>query len=164
MALERLLPTLIRDEGMALEEDHVNNPQSEFFGKPELFAREKFAFCKCQRCSQVYCGGRVACGDDAGDDPNQWEYLCQGCRSIPVGEICPKHERNWMIYKCFWCCRPATYFRLGTTYFCDHCHSRWCNLREPWPECSGENCIFGSHPPNGTQQKFAICRMCMPEH
>jgi ribosomal protein S14 len=35
---------------------------------------------------------------------------------------------------------------------------------EPYPACSGANCIFGSHPPNGTRQKFGICRMCMSEH
>jgi E3 ubiquitin-protein ligase MYCBP2 len=68
-----------------------------------------------------------------------------------------------MVFKCFWCCRPAEWFCWGTSHFCETCHERWQEAQAgPWPECDGK-CQFHPHPSNGTKAAFGFCTICEAE-
>jgi hypothetical protein len=161
--LDEMIPMLVRDEHLALEADHVNNPASEYYGKPELFAREKFVYYMCAGCNSPYFGGRAVCGEDQDEVPPQ-KYLCKECERLLAHESCAKHGDAGMVYKCFWCCRPASWFCWGTTHFCTPCHDIWQRAQAgPYPACTGDQCSFHGHPPNGTKRKYGICRLCEEE-
>jgi E3 ubiquitin-protein ligase MYCBP2 len=68
-----------------------------------------------------------------------------------------------MVFKCFWCCKPALFFCWGTTHFCADCHPIWQEAQAgPWKQCDG-NCQFHPHPPNGTKELFEYCMICEAE-
>jgi E3 ubiquitin-protein ligase MYCBP2 len=147
-----------------LENDaHVMNPASEYFGNPMKFAREKLAFCMCARCRAPYYAGHVECGEEEGERRPD-EYACRACSRVFEKEgTCPKHGESAMIFKCFWCCKPAAWFCWGTTHFCAACHERPVQVvKPPWPECDG-HCQFHPHAPNGTKQILGFCRICEEE-
>lgn len=162
--IDALLPRVIVDEHLELEEDHVNNPASEYFQNPLLFASEKFSFYMCADCQLPYCGGRLACGDEEA----HVQYVCKICErkreECARGCTCAKHGEDGMLYKCFFCCEPARWFCFGTTHFCETCHSQWDGTeRVRCPECIGAHCMFHGHPKNGSHMKFGFCRLCTSE-
>jgi E3 ubiquitin-protein ligase MYCBP2 len=159
---ERVRERIVVAEDLA-HDPHVIDPQSEYFGDPMKFAREKLVFYMCARCKSPYYGGRAACGEDEGEhDPA--EFLCRRCLRVFENRIaCPKHGETAMIFKCFWCCNPANWFCWGTTHFCETCHQRPLDVvKPPWPMCKGD-CQFHPHAPNGTKAIVGYCTLCEEE-
>jgi hypothetical protein len=88
---------------------------------------------------------------------------CAKCmRKFQEGE-CTKHK-DMMVFKCWFCCRPALFFCHGNhTYYCNECHGRWQEAQKgPWPSCDG-TCPFAPHPPNGQQRPHGYCAACESE-
>ena len=140
------------------QDPHVLNPDDEdYYQKPLKFAQANFLFFMCEKCKKPYYGGHKACGYD--EAPPGEHYICNKCGKIGL-EQCPTHGQDGMLYKCFFCCKPACWFCWGTTHFCDQCHQRHEQaMKGPWPKCDG-NCPFAPHPPNGTKKKFGVCALC----
>jgi E3 ubiquitin-protein ligase MYCBP2 len=160
--IEIMLPRLICEEHLELEADHVNNPMSEYYQNVELFARERFVFYMCGICKMPYYGGLAICGENE-EKVKSEKYICRTCETMVSHEICPKHGDIGMIYKCFWCCNPATFYCFGTTHFCTECHNQWERAQVgPYPSCTS-NCQFIGHPPNGQRKKYGICQFCLGE-
>ena len=80
---------------------------------------------------------------------------------------CPKHGKEFIEYKCKFCCKIASWFCWGTTHFCDECHKRQCKgdyvskyPKNKLPICNKSLCeVGGNHPPNG--EEYALgCSIC----
>ena len=101
--------------------------------------RRKNAFYLCAACEGPYFGGTVGCGA-AGDDedngpneeddddelpPGQANRLCPSCR--PQSQAAcrdPLRHRAGLVWKCRYCCAPATYVCYGSVHLCGECHER----------------------------------------
>jgi len=156
--IELLIPKLIESEKIR-DDEHVKNPEDEdYFEKPEVFARSVFLFFKCDKCGEPYFGGRKECNQEQQDNIGG-PYLCQKC-GIVGAKTCPKHGNDGMLFKCFFCCNPASFHCWGTTHFCSKCHDNpGQSMNNPKP-CDGK-CQFYPHPPNGTREYFGKCNLCM---
>lgn len=94
-------------------------------------ARRKYAFYLCSHCRKPYFGGTVECADalepptDGGRDMTSAERLCVAC--APQSQVVcqnPLAHRGHIIWKCRFCCQPATHVCYGNTHFCSDCHDR----------------------------------------
>ena len=125
------------------------------------FGLSKFNYYSCSVCKSNYFGGKKECGENI-DIPDQ-KLICLGCNG------CKIHGPDDMIFKCRFCCSPATWFCFGHTHFCEPCHNM------PWeivngdnnqyihyqvPICPGpEKCPLGiPHPPNGEEFPLGCVR------
>lgn len=95
--------------------------------------------------------------------------VCPKCAAVGLeGADCPTHGRDFIEFKCKFCCSISAWFCWGTTHFCDDCHTKqnkgdYLN-RKPkseLPKCPGRGrCPLKiEHPPNG--EEFAMgCAVC----
>jgi E3 ubiquitin-protein ligase MYCBP2 len=121
------------------------------------YARDICVFYNCEKCGQPFYGGHADCG--AGDEA-AGSYACARCSRLLVDTKCPTHGDDQMLYKCFWCCKPALFFCWGTTHFCAECHERPLEVvKAPWRQCDGK-CQFHPHAPNGTRKIVGYCTTC----
>ena len=89
-------------------------------------ARRKYAFYLCAHCRQPFFGGTVACADQQNDDQNNNQpRLCNSC-TPETQTICrdPAAHGGHLIWKCHYCCRPASHICYGRVHFCSACHAR----------------------------------------
>jgi E3 ubiquitin-protein ligase MYCBP2 len=94
--------------------------------------------------------------------------LCSACSGLGAEE-CPKHGKDFIQYKCRFCCGFGTFFCWGTTHFCRDCHTKqenheYLSNKDPseLPQCPGpDKCPLKiRHPPNG--QEFSLgCGLCV---
>ena len=122
---ERALNRL-RIEGNEKHREIVE-PWGQFHGNPLGFANHIYVFYQCYKCKKPYFAGNQICGaaDDEEDDEDDEEIakqlLCSSCGTHNI-ETCEKHGREWIQYKCRFCCRPSSFFCWNNTHFCDKCH------------------------------------------
>ena len=101
----------------------IVNANGRFYNDPAGFAMNKYAYYMCYKCGEPYYGGEAACAAAQGAknfDPS--ELLCPSCSPIRV-EDCPKHGKDYIEFKCRFCCTIAVWFCFGTTHFCEPCHN-----------------------------------------
>ena len=153
-------------------------PNSPFFGKKIDFALKKLSYYMCYECGKPYFAGLRDCRggpDEDNNNPNK-EYnkkdLICGAHVNVAGVAgktnCPKHGKDFIEYKCKFCCQIASWFCWGTTHFCEDCHTKQCKgdyvskyPREKLPKCPGETkCgLKVNHPANG--EEYALgCSVC----
>ena len=152
----------------------VNSP---WYNKREEFAMKRLSFYMCYICKKPYFAGRRECGNDPNmnhEDPNK-DYDPKDCicgkdanlSGISGVTNCKLHGKDFIEYKCKFCCKIASWFCWGNTHFCDDCHRRQCNHdyvskypRDKLPKCNKLTCeVGGNHPPNG--EEFALgCSLC----
>ncbi|GIQ83260.1 hypothetical protein KIPB_004551 [Kipferlia bialata] len=89
-------------------------------------AIERYAFFQCHTCSIPYYGGLKQCQDGL-HEYSQDELLCHKCKganSIQTHpDTCPIHGKDYIEWKCTFCCCTATYFcGSALQYYCDECH------------------------------------------
>ena len=132
---------------------------------------DKMAVYMCFECRKPYPAGKK---DWAGADRKPEELMCQKCVALKLGPIegisnCEIHGNEYIVYKCKFCCSPATWFWWGDTHFCDSWHDRQNEgeyLDEKGPEyfkqCSGrQDCPLSiEHPKNGTEEYALWCGLC----
>lgn len=53
------------------------------------------------------------------------DLVCPDCSNKnAIG--CPKHGKDFLAYKCKFCCNYASWFCWGNTHFCEPCHEKQC--------------------------------------
>lgn len=74
----------------------------------------------CGTCGEPYWGGNKDCAammsGEADCDPKS--LVCERCNT---DFVCPTHQREFVVYKCAYCCNPATHFSIGRLRLCDAC-------------------------------------------
>jgi len=96
--------------------------QSTYGGDPVAFAMHEYLFYKCHKCKQPYFAGNYACqaADDGKFDPA--ELICAGCQPSQDVSSCDKHGKEWITFKCRFCCNTAQWYCWNNTHFCGKCH------------------------------------------
>jgi len=137
------------------------------------YAWEVYAYYQCFYCKKPYFGGRRDCAQNLVEEANPSEYVCSDCANVMLKGRCqtPEHK-EFIIWKCRFCCSKAVWFCWGRVHFCDFCHTndpwgrdqgRYDN--DPRSQCLGPGkCPIGAeHPPNGHSQEneFPLgCLLC----
>ena len=89
--------------------------------------RRTYAFYLCGSCEGPYFGGTIECADrEEGELPSIGAgQLCPSC-APQSHAVCrhPTDHRAFHVWKCRYCCRPASHVCYGTVHFCDRCHDR----------------------------------------
>lgn len=105
--------------------------------------RRSYAFYLCGGCDEPYFGGTVECADEQqGELIASEDRICQAC-SPRTQEICqnPLEHGPYHVWKCRYCCNPATFLCYGNVHFCKPCHDRNPKNVHAIP-CSGACCTF----------------------
>ena len=159
------------------KDPRLTDPNSPWFGKKVEFALKRLSYYMCYVCKKPYFAGRRECGNDPNmnnDDPNK-NYDPKDCvcgkdanlSGVAGKTNCDKHGKDFIEYKCKFCCKIASWFCWGTTHFCEDCHKRQYNNdyvskypRDRLPKCNKATCeVGGNHPPNG--EEYALgCSIC----
>ena len=159
------------------KDPRLTDPNSPWFGKNVEFAMKRLSYYLCYICKKPYFAGRRECGNDPNmndDDPNK-NYDPKDCicgkdanlSGIAGKTDCPKHGKDFIEYKCRFCCKIASWFCWGKTHFCEDCHKRQCSgdyvskySKDRLPKCNKASCeVGGNHPPNG--EEYALgCSIC----
>ena len=140
-----------------------HNPKTE--EKVLQEARRKFAFYLCAHCQEPYFGGTVDCFNADNDEREEETRMCVAC--TPQSQIVcrnPLDHGGALIWKCRYCCRPATIICYGNVHFCKDCHDRNgqqnTNNRRPMIApipCPGKECTYPKPPriqdDNGGEQQ-----------
>lgn len=123
MALERLVY-----ESMDKDEILLND-SSPWYKKPLEYAMHSFVFQQCFKCKQPYFAGGYECNDPAAGTVKVKDLLCATCQPSSLGE-CKVHSKEFLLYKCRYCCQPSSWSCWGNTHFCNDCHKSgvWQNL------------------------------------
>ena len=171
-ALERL-----KFEGLD-KDDKLRNRSSPWYNKDLEFALHKISYYQCNECKKPYFAGLRECrggpNDVENNNPNR-EYdpkdlICGAHANIAgvAGKTsCEKHGKDFIEYKCKFCCNIASWFCWGNTHFCEDCHARQCKgdyvskyTKDKLPKCIGDKCnLKVKHPENG--EEYALgCSVC----
>jgi len=159
------------------KDPRLTDPNSPWYNKKVEFALKRLSYYMCYICKKPYFAGRRECGNDPNmnnDDPNK-NYDPKDCvcgkdanlSGVAGKTNCAKHGKDFIEYKCKFCCKIASWFCWGTTHFCEDCHKRQCNNdyvskypKDRLPKCNKATCeVGGNHPPNG--EEYALgCSIC----
>ena len=155
----------------------LTDPNSPWYNKQVEFALRTFAYFMCSECKTPYFAGKRECGNNPSinlDETNtnfNPEY-CVCSKHVEIDNIkgenyCNKHGKEFIEYKCKFCCKYATWFCWGTTHFCDDCYKRQClgdyvsqYSKDKLDKCNKNKCqVGGNHPLNG--EEYALgCFVC----
>ena len=113
-------------DGVKLSDEPLYMVQgARFYQDKVKFALHKFAFYECYQCKAPYYGGDHDCANAAVQDGagfDRKELLCSTCSPVQASN-CAKHGREFVTWKCRYCCNVAMFFCWGTTHFCQACHA-----------------------------------------
>lgn len=167
-----ILMTKERVKFEGLDKDkRVLDPNDKYYNKPLEYGIDKILYYLCYKCKKPYFAGLKECGaqNDREHDPK--DLICGSCGALDgVAGVsdCSKHGKEYIEYKCKFCCEISSWFCWGTTHFCESCHVRQCKHdyvtkipKDKLPKCNGESqCKLKiKHPPNG--EEFALgCSIC----
>jgi len=165
---------LQRIEYMGMSQvDDVVKAGGKFYNDLPGYAMDRLAYYMCFKCKHPYFGGERQCAAAAPEKFDPSELVCGGCSSSFAEQNCPKHGKDYLEFKCRYCCSVAVWFCFGTTHFCDPCHSDYSRVtgmaKADLPQCpvgpratqiAGDECPLGLvHPPTG--EEFALgCGIC----
>jgi len=163
-ALKRL-----KFEGME-NDSRLTTHGDHYYNQREKYALDRLSYYECFKCKKPYFGGKKECEQNLDRDHyDQSELVCPACSAIGMqGTDCPTHGKDFIEFKCKFCCSVSAWFCWGNTHFCDSCHTRQNNgdyltrkKRDELQKCLGPSkCpLKVKHPPNG--EEFALgCAVC----
>ena len=129
----------------------------------------------CFKCKKPYFTGLKDCMQPPNErESNPADFICGKCGALDgIAGVnnCKKHGKDYIEYKCKFCCKVSSWFCWGPTHFCEPCHARQCKgdyvtkiPKDKLPVCPGASkCELKiEHPPNG--EEFALgCSICKNE-
>lgn len=105
---------------------------------------------RCYICANLFHEKKPRCADDI-QEATPSTIRCMKCVNL-----CDKHGDEYLVYKCRFCCKIATYHCGNGNHMCNECHE----IQTPKP-CIGilGGCI-GDHITNGEGSQCYGCAMC----
>ena len=93
----------------------------------EAYAMRQSVFKQCWTCKSPFFFGAAHCGGGeaqaAAQEEDKEGILCKECEaSSGNAETCDRHGTEALMWKCRYCCSPATYECFSYAHFCDNCH------------------------------------------
>jgi len=145
-----------------------------YYQKPVEYAIAIYSYYECFKCKKPYFGGLKRCEDLMQEDSKNEsfkpeELVCAECSSVGITlQNCPKHGKDYIEFKCKFCCSIATWFCWGSTHFCESCHKRQCEgdyvskyTKDKLPKCTGKNSCPLKVDHKGNGEEFALgCALC----
>jgi len=125
-------------------------------------AYRKYAFYLCSHCQEPYFGGTVACSDQE-EEPE--ERLCAACTPQVV---CRRPTEHAVVYKCRYCCQPASFVCYGNVHFCSACHDENSRGNVVTTKPCTQDCIYPNPPgqdhhrngPSKECEQAYFCALC----
>eukprot|EP01133_Synstelium_polycarpum_P011629 gene11629-13579_t len=164
----------LRIDFLGIQKDPMLLQGGKYDNNVEGYIMDQFAYYLCFKCKQPYFGGSNQCAVAMASPEkfNPEELICGGCSSDDALPICPKHGKDYLEFKCRYCCTVAIWFCFGTTHFCEVCHNKHTELtdRAKHPQCPvapggielpGDECpLHVDHPKTGVEHALGcgICR------
>lgn len=113
-------------------ENRQNDPPiaQRYNGDASRYAMDIYSYYSCCKCKKPYFAGLIACGDGPDDDSISMCPDCTDAASKKSGQAptkCNKHGTDFIVWKCRYCCSPASFKCWNTHSFCDSCHTRQSN-------------------------------------
>lgn len=103
-----------------MKDPAIMNASGSFLNDALGFAMQQYLFYQCFLCKKPYFAGGYQCQEAvAAFDPE--ELVCPGCQPGSV-EDCKLHGKDWLTFKCRYCCSVAAFHCWAKTHFCDKCH------------------------------------------
>src|SRR5690554_5763030 len=123
MKLQRRV-NLMALERLHFEQKHkdacLSTQGDDFYGQPLQYALHEFLFYLCYECQRPYFAGGYQCQEaDAPFDPK--ELICPACQPHSVDD-CPVHGKDWLAFKCRFCCNIGQWLCWSNTHFCVSVH------------------------------------------
>eukprot|EP00796_Vickermania_ingenoplastis_P004334 gene4334-3148_t len=113
----------------------------------------------CSRCGKPFFGGEKVCFRMMPAEPAKSpdDLICDECADF----CCVDHGKQMCVYKCRYCCNPATQRSFGNRYICDRCNQRWEKAEPDNIPCDAAQCPFGGHHPATADAPRAVgCLAC----
>lgn len=156
------------------KDKRLHDPKDKFYNKFEEYALTRLSYYMCFKCKKPYFGGLKSCENvnEGQREYQESDLVCGACASDNIkGGVsnCPQHGKDFIEFKCQFCCSVAQWFCWGTTHFCEPCHAKQCKgeyvnkiPKDKLPKCYGaDSCPLKiKHPPNGSEYSLgcAVCR------
>eukprot|EP00828_Plagiopyla_frontata_P030567 TRINITY_DN398_c0_g1_i1.p1 TRINITY_DN398_c0_g1~~TRINITY_DN398_c0_g1_i1.p1 ORF type:complete len:379 (-),score=41.52 TRINITY_DN398_c0_g1_i1:179-1315(-) len=155
------------------KDERLKKEGDPYFNKPMEYAIAIYSYYMCFKCKNPYFGGLKSCEDMMGEEKGKEgfdpkELVCANCCDVTPIENCPKHGKDFIEFKCKFCCSIAQWFCWGTTHFCDPCHKRQASgdyltkyPKDKLKKCPGKaQCPLKlDHKPNGEECALG-CSLC----
>jgi RCR-type E3 ubiquitin transferase len=104
-------------------DEAVTSAGGSWVGDRQGYAAHIYAYYQCYKCEQPYFGGNYECAAQAQTEFDPAELVCPGCSIPPGTSVCPRHGKEYLEFKCRYCCTVAIWYCFGTTHFCETCHN-----------------------------------------
>jgi len=154
-------------EGLSKAKE-VTDPSSKFFNNRDRYAMDRYAYFMCAKCTQPYFAGQRRC--DAGEEEKPFDpadLVCGGCSGSAPAAECAVHGKDFLEWKCQFCCTISSWYCWGKTHFCNDCHTRQQKgdylTKKPKsaiPLCSGpDKCPLGIAHPH-CEEFLLGCALC----
>lgn len=139
-------------------------------GKAMLLATEyvektedELLYYMCSSCQKPFFGGEKICYRMLGGEPlkSPQDLICPNCEPF----TCKKHGKKNVLFKCRYCCNPATQRSFGSWYLCDRCFQSWEKVDIELQPCVEKECPWkGKHSAAASSPPTAMgCAMCLVE-
>jgi hypothetical protein len=105
------------------KDDRLKDPP--YNGDLQSYAVARLSYYMCYKCKKPYFGGLKSCENNQQQNNQNFkrdELVCAACSADSVGggiKDCKTHGRDYIEFKCKFCCNVAQWFCWGTTHFCD---------------------------------------------
>ena len=150
---------LERAKAEGLDKDkRLKKKNDEYYNNLEKYSMARLSYYTCFKWENPYYGGLKECGNmmEADGNFNPEELVWGKCSSEGLaGKVdCSKHGKEYIEFKCRYCCSLSQWYWFGTTHFWDECHKNaGSNKIKKWP--GNDKCgIDIKHPDNG--KEFAL--------
>ncbi len=111
-------------EGLAKAKE-VTDPTSKWYNKAERYAMDRYAYFMCAKCTHPYFAGQRRCDAGEEDKPfNPDDLVCGGCSGSEQAAECATHGKDFLEWKCQFCCSISSWYCWGKTHFCNDCHTK----------------------------------------
>lgn len=90
----------------------------------ETYASRQSVFKQCWECKSPFFFAAAHCGGEAPAlEEDREGIICRECEARNAAvETCDRHGTDHLMWKCRYCCTPATYECFGYAHFCNNCH------------------------------------------
>lgn len=154
-------------EGLSKAKELVE-PTSKWHNNREGYSMDRYAYFMCAKCAHPYFAGQRRC--DAGEDDKKFDpadLVCGACSGSAPAAECPTHGKDFLEWKCQFCCTVSAWYCWGKTHFCNDCHTRQQKgdylTKKPKsaiPMCPGpDKCALGLAHPH-CEEFLLGCALC----
>ncbi|KAK7195783.1 Ring finger domain/Zinc finger, C3HC4 type (RING finger) containing protein [Novymonas esmeraldas] len=120
---------------------------------------EDLLYYLCSRCGAAFYGGERVCSRMQGRAPSSspQDLVCDSCLACAED----KCSAPAVVFKCRYCCNPATHRSFGTRYMCERCNARWDTSEPACIPCPGACCcpFDGDHPESPSNLSSWLTRL-----